>query len=713
MEGRWTLNARDRKRLAGLGIVLAVLLLSVALAAVGGLQRLEWITYDHRMRLHRADVPLHPDVAVVLIDEASLRAMNPVVGRYPWPRSVYADAIEFFALGGARAVVFDVLFSEQEPDSFSDARFAEATAMAGNVYHAAQLYHDPGIQSPRPLPPAFAERFGRPDASSLPALNNEYVLPIPPLYEAALGVGSVSLDADADGVFRRVPLYQRYGDRLYPALSTAPLLAPDDGALRWSGDRVHATGGAVPTADKRFLVNLAGRVDAYSIGGVFASIDAIRAGRFDQLVVSPEEFAGKIVFVGASAAGLEDLKATPLSSKTPGVFIHASATATLLAGDWLRYAPAWLEPGAVLLLAAVTVAAVLGFAGLLWQVLLPLLLLSGYLAIAYGRFADGVVMAVAGPTVATLTAYLGAFSYRAATEGRDRRRVRRMLGQYVSPAVLVEALDNADDQLRAGVGSRERLTILFSDVRGFTTISEQLKAEQVVELLNLHFSCMTEIIFRHQGTLDKFIGDAIMAFWGAPIRLADHPEKAVRAAIEMERGVEEVNAALRERGYPEIGVGLGLNTGDVVLGNIGSERKLDYTVIGDPVNLASRLEGLCKTYGVPVVISEFTRSGIGVDFPCATLDLVRVKGKQHPIRIFWPMALPEDPAEALQQAQAVAELSAEAFEHYLAREFDAAESLYGRLPEGTLRELFLARIADFRRAPPPAEWDGVFVMTSK
>jgi adenylate cyclase len=347
------------------------------------------------------------------------------------------------------------------------------------------------------------------------------------------------------------------------------------------------------------------------------------------------------------------------------------------------------------------------------QLSVPVAFSLCYGALAFWLFGKGYVLDMAAPLVAVALSLVSTYGFLMFTEGREKRRIRAMFGQYVSPAILAELVDTRRDQLRAEVGARERLSILFSDLRGFTSLSENLAAEQVVELLNIHFSAMSEIVFRHQGTLDKFIGDAVMAFWGAPIRLPDHAQHAVRAALKMARAMKEVNETLATRGFPPIDTGLGVNTGEVVLGNIGSEHKLNYTVIGDHVNLSSRLEGLTKQYGCQIIISEYTYMELNGTIPCAVIDLVRVKGKQVPIRLFQPLAHPEDSASDIEHAVAVAELIERAFDCYLQRRFEEAESHYAQLPESLLREIFLARCRMYRETPPPSHWDGVYTLTTK
>ncbi|MBI3777186.1 MAG: adenylate/guanylate cyclase domain-containing protein, partial [Gammaproteobacteria bacterium] len=293
----------------------------------------------------------------------------------------------------------------------------------------------------------------------------------------------------------------------------------------------------------------------------------------------------------------------------------------------------------------------------------------------------------------------------------DKRRVRRVLAQYVSPAVLAEVVDKYENYLSAEVGLRTNITVLFSDIRNFTRLSESLAPETVVEMLNVFFSAMTDVLFAHHATIDKFIGDAIMAFWGAPVRDEQHAQRAVRAALGMLQALVDVNTRLAERGIAPISIGIGINTGDAVLGNIGSEKKLAYTAIGDNVNLAARLEGLTKTYGCPVLITENTRAQVCAEFPCRLVDSVRVMGKTHAIRVYAPLGVTN--AEEITAAHALCETTARAFELYRQRQWCNARALYETLPPGRLRELFIARCHDYELIPPAADWDGVCTLDSK
>ncbi len=706
-----------------IGIVVSSLFYSGALA------RLEWISYDLRMRYHQEESTVHPQVAVVLIDEASLQAMDPLVGRWPWPRSVYSELLEFFAMGGARAVAFDILFPERDTQGGvtengygpNDQSFIDATAAAGSVIHAMQVMRelDSSAHSTtlnRPIPEAFVQQHAISSAVDFPDYgNNDYLLPIEGLAQAAAGIGIVEIDPDDDGVYRRIRPFSVYQGNVFPSLGMAPLF--DGGTVHFNGDHITTDNGMVLPLDEDgfYPIKMEGRFEPYSISGILATIQNLKSGDVENLLVDPYEFEDKVVFIGASAIGVQDIKATPMSAKTPGVFLHASMASSLLKG-------ASLQPPS----ATVTVLLIIGFTllttvGILLfshshsfqQALLPLMLAVCYGGWSIWEFGNGRVYEMIAPLLAIALSWLGSSSYLVFTEGKDKRRVRNMLSQYVSPAVLATVVDKYENQIQAEVGKRENLTILFSDIRGFTATSETVEAERVVEMLNTYFSAMTDVIFDYEGTLDKFIGDAIMAFWGAPILHADHADRGVMAALTMQRALVKVNEELTAIGLPSVTIGIGLNSGDVILGNIGSARKLDYTIIGDNVNLASRLEGLTKYYGVPLIISENTHAQLQQSIPCAVVDMVRVKGKTVPIRLYSPLALPDDDEATVQTARRVAELSHQAFDSYLAQRWDDAIALYEQLPYETLKKVFITRCQEYLLHPPTEGWDGAYTMNRK
>ncbi len=722
------ISKRTHRLLTTVIIVVFSVVAALLLQHTAIFSAIEWKTFDQRTSFFRTAKALNEQVAVVLIDEAALQEMDAVVGRWPWPRSVYADVIEYMESGGAKAVVFDLLFTESSSGISNsttkidphDQRLIEATRQSRITYHAAQVYTEVPDENEtavneRSIPQDFLDQFSLKNSSAVSDHgDNTYVLPFEGLYQAARDIGIVGLEPDSDGIYRHARLLFTYKGHAFPALSLVahPVLHSTD-TISFSDDHIAFGKKGIPVdKEQNYLVNMVGKYHTYSMSGVLASIKSIRAGDVERILIDPYDFKDKIVFVGASAAGLEDIKPTSISAKTPGVYIHASVASNFFEDDFLHAAPFTLIIVAVIFLSMATSTGILYSHTLSPKIAIPIILTCGYLFLAIYAFQYNMVMPVVTPLLALAVSLLSSLTYLAFTEGKDKRRVRNMLSQYVSPAVLAEVVDKYHDQIGAQVGKREHLSILFSDVRGFTSFSEKLAAEQVVEILNIHFGVMTDIIFSKKGTLDKFIGDAIMAFWGAPIRDNYHADLAVQSAIDMIRNMAVVNEQLAQHDYPAIQIGIGINTGDVVLGNIGSDKKLDYTVIGDNVNLASRLEGLTSKYHCPILISENTYNELHPGIICGVVDLVKVKGKSIPIKLYWPLAYADDDAETQSNARTQAELMAQAFSYYTQQMWDDAEAVYEQIAQ-PFSEIFIQRCQEYRTRPPDSDWDGVFVLTSK
>jgi adenylate cyclase len=443
----------------------------------------------------------------------------------------------------------------------------------------------------------------------------------------------------------------------------------------------------------------------YRAGSPFPYLSAARvlAGK-----APLEQLENRIVLLGSTAPGLADLRVTPFSNAFPGVEIHAHLIAGMLDGT-TRAMPPWAADArlaAVLLLGALLTAVLLRFGptvGLAATIVLLALLLAAYAA-AWSRFW---VVPMAAPmlTVFGLYALNTAYGFFAAT--RSKRQITKLFGQYVPPELAAEMSQNPAHYTMEGQ-SRD-MTVLFSDIRGFTNFSEKLPPTELSEVLNAYLSTMTRIIQQHRGTIDKYIGDAIMAFWNAPVDLNDHATRAVQTALDMQAALPQLNREFAARGWPEVKIGVGVNTGRMSVGNMGSEFRMSYTVMGDAVNLGSRLEGITKQYGVGILVTQPT---VEADPTHAFMkvDDVRVKGKETPVAIYEPLGDKAEPA-----GRDAADFEA-AFAHYQAQDWDAAEAalraLNARAPRA-LYDIYLERIAHFRETPPPADWDGVFVYTTK
>lgn len=716
-------------------------------------QQLEGLSYDWRMKEIRKEKIINDDVIVILIDESSLDAMDNYAGRWPWPRFIYADLLDFLALAEPKGVMFDVMFTEkqfiEDNEKYSlhenDAYLVDASSDYAFTYHATRFLFDEftldeisknSLASKKinntplntPLPGYFLENFSiahriqSNDTKPTELINlqtpsnNNYYLPFAELAAVAHGIGVVEVQADNDSVYRRARLFHRYADNYFPSLSTTAIfdnrryqhIERKENSLYFDNLNIPVD------SEEKVLVNYYGKYITYSFSALIASWQMIQDGQPENILVDWAEFKNKYIFIGGSAAGLNDLKNTPMDARLPGVFIHASLASNLLTQDFLTPANTKLTYLAIFLLTMITTLSVLFIKQIFIKNTIPLISAAGFVYFSYFQFSHNSVIEVIAPLTALGAAWILSFTAMALMEGREKRKFKRMMGQYLSPAILTTLVENSDGFAKAEVGSKENITILFSDIRSFTNMSEKLSADKVVEMLNYYFSSMTDSIFAHEGTIDKFIGDAIMAFWGAPIVSQNHPDQATLSALDMIERLKDVNQWLVKRGIEPINIGIGIHTGDAILGNIGSENKLDYTIIGDNVNLASRIEGLTKQYGVQILITEETFNALTIDIPCLVADVVRVKGKERPIKVFYPLLLASSSNdEALRLARERVTKSNHAFQHYLAQEWDEALAILRTLPSELIHQNIIQRCEEYQITPPEKNWDGVLTMTKK
>lgn len=727
-----TLTKQRKRDLKGLSLSLIVALIMSLLFWQESFRELEWLADDVKTQLLRADTKANEDIVVLLVDEAALSSMEDLVGRWPWPRSIWADVLEYLAMGGAQSVGFDILFTESSAGNLQggfsehDQALIDMSEQSQLATHSMQLLEDSSNPyADRPLPPIFTERFAMPAVEGMtPRQNDTFYIPFEGLYQAAQHMAVVEFSPDSDGDYRRTRLFREYQGHYYPVLSMAIL------RNRYSMEQVQQNNElnqlrlddlVVPLdREHNYQVNFYQHFESYSLSSVLASIAKLRQGDLESLyqdpnLVPPDAFENKIILIGSSAVGLKDLKSTPMNARWPGVFLHASIASNIIEQDFIYPVSVVWTYATIFLLAILTGLVILAHGALTLQILYPALL-----ALIYSGFNIGLQsiyawqIAWVAPVLTVFFTWLIISAYLSATEGREKKRVRAMLAQYVSPAALHTVLDNYEDQIQAEIGKEEEMSVVFSDVRSFTTISEGLKPAEVVKLLNIHLDAMTQVTFDHGGTMDKFIGDATMAFWGAPLPDAQHALHATQAAIAMSRAMEQVNAELAEHGINPIAIGVGVNTGRVILGNIGSSQKLDYTVIGDAVNLGSRLEGLTKQYGVKVLISEFTQEVVAQHIPCALVDMVRVKGKNKPVKIYAPLGVPGD-SDRADQLHWVG-LCQLGFDFYHQQKFTQAQAVFAKLPENPfamLKQIYQLRCEAYLVNPPDQGWDGVYTLTTK
>lgn len=652
----------------GAAIAIAATLTAWVLGRLPFFERAELATYDWRMQATARPSAPSADIVLVSIDDDSVRRMAPLVGRWPWPRLAHATLIDFLARAPAKLVVYDVLFTEPDRSRFtvgseewtgeeSDQALADAMARAGNVALAADAAADElldptkGLASPIDHVASLAQPF---DAGACVEPRPLLIPPIDSLARAARFIGHSFMVLDADGPARRMIPFVRVGDRHVPSLSVVAALGArglDASAVRSSPGRLAVGGVSLPLVEQavpdfygararacRVLIPFRGPAltrdgvpafKSYSFYDLFRAEIQMQQGEVPD--VAPAVFKDRIVVVGASASGTYDVFSTPFGVPAPGAEIHANALDALLAARTLR--PWSMAPG---LAATLGVALAVGLAGALvspWILAGVAVVLGGVLAWAgVLTFASGVWMPLVQPLTAIGLAFTGQLAWQYFVEGREKRQVKRLFSRFVPKDVYEQLL--ADPSRAALGGARRTMTVIFSDVRGFTAMSERATPEEVVGQLNEYFSRMVQVLFDHRGTLDKFVGDMVMGLFGAPLDDPDHAEHAVQAALAMSRALDALNREWTAAGRPALDIGIGIATGDMVAGNIGSDTIMSYTVIGDTVNLGARLESLNKDYGTRIIISEATRAALKGRYDIRPLGEVTVKGKSRPVAIF-------------------------------------------------------------------------------
>ena len=602
----------------GRWLALAALFALLALADYGWLGATRIIDQrggDVLLALNAQNRPQSDRVVIVDIDQKSLEELSDEAGSWPWPRSVHGELIEQIARQHPQAIAFDILFNE--PDVFRpehDEAFAEAVARHPQVWLAMTLNSDGAGAVVSELPPAVgAQPLGRP----APGARAPIMLPlVVAQYPGAMRGGLINFTPDSDGVGRHHALYGDRSGWRFPSLA-ARITAAAQRPLPPSGPEFGT-----------MLLN-------WRSGWRHVSFsDLYRDGLREHPQRASDEFTGKIVIVGTSAPGLMDFRVTPLGSTYPGVEILATALDNLARGDWLREVqrPA-MAPFALALIGLLA----LGFARSIGaqRLLLAMIAVSlGTLGASWLLLTRGTFVPVFGALTFGWAYYLVATGIAYAQERARRLRTASMFMRFLDARVVAELIDQGEFDYRKPAEARE-VSVLFSDIRGFTALSEVTAPEAVVSLLNTYFSRQVGVIFAHAGTLDKFIGDAIMAFWGAPVSYPDHAARAVAAALDMSRALEEMRGELGELGAG-LEIGIGIHSGSAVVGFIGSNDRLDYTAIGDTVNLASRVEGLTK--GIArVLVTEATRDAAGDLFDWRDCGLHPVKGRELGVRLFEPL----------------------------------------------------------------------------
>ncbi|MFC1549440.1 CHASE2 domain-containing protein [Nitrospirota bacterium] len=709
--------------------------------SLGVLEPLELKSLDHRFVRYADRLTPSDDIVIVTIDQNSIDYMkNELHILWKWPRDVYAYTIDYLTHSGARAVLLDLAF--QDPD-INRAEFEEGQT---DILLGESIGESGVVITTAPF--SAEKQTGRYDidATDYDTLKEFSIhlnsaedmdldkaarveAPITTIMENSRLVGYPNVLAEVDGVIRRLRLLMEYDSGIYPSTALATAMTStgtneikvDAGYTLILGDMSipigrnagaylnwYGPGGPGPEETFKY----------YPISNVFLSQLFMQDGQ--PPLIQEDAFRDKIVLIGSNAPSLFDLKPTPMSGHGPypGVEILATAINNLLEGTTLVRESSARAILTTLLVCMLLTIALIRAKSPLKSVPLVIVSLVAYYIYAVAAFHANVFVNLvpAGTGIALTFMTITLLDYL--TEGREKARVKKAFSQYTSSALMEEILKDPK-MLKLG-GEKRDLSILFSDIRSFTSISEQLEPEQLTHILNDYLTPMTDVVFRHKGILDKYIGDAIMAIFGAPLPIEDHPSAACNTALDMIAELEALRRKWKEMDLPEfiqnMKIGIGINSGPVSVGNMGSNLRFDYTVIGDNVNLSSRLEGTTKVYGVSIIVSQNTWERTRNEFIFRELDFIKVKGKQKPIRVYelmGRMSGRESDSELLQQAKTFAF----GLKLYRDRRWQEAEDTFRGLtdkdPWDKASAVYIERCREFMKYPPNEDWDGVFERRSK
>ncbi len=707
------------KWVVSLGIALTTALLLLFLSYMPFFENLELKTVDARFRMRGTVAMPDTDIVIVAIDDESFAS---VPGKWPYPRTYFAKAVENLAEAGARLIIFDVEFTEATIDNpEEDQMLAEAVAAAQNVILATKIVYD-----------------RKSHGMGIPWL----MKPIPPLLRTGVPLALINYDHDADGFIRRYLLFnQAQGETMFSLAVRAlqmlegvnpaevDIAQPD--ILGIGGREIQKLG-----MNNMYInfIGPAGTIPTYSLANVLDDAEFDLAdesdtdymelfkGGFDDpefaSLLGESPFQDKIVFIGASAEELGDNKLTPFlqyegtQQKMPGVEMHANALSTMLRGDYISFPSLGYTFLLLLVVSALT--------GIICRTFKPLLALAAVLVLiialcVFGQIAfinQRLLVPLISPLVAMLASYFGNIAHLVVTERREKKLYRETFQQYVARSVVDKMLDSGE--LPKFGGERKNLTVLFSDIRKFSTFAERNRPEEVVRRLSEYFTRMVDIIFNYNGTLDKFVGDEIMAIYGAPYYFKNHAERACLTALEMIAQLRKLQKHWADINKDYFQIGIGINTGPMIVGNLGSAQLFDYTVIGDHVNLGARLEGANKLYSTSIIISENTYREVKDRAIVRELDIVRVLGKEKPVRIYELLGM-----DALPQIEKdfIVEAYTKGLSAYREKRWYQGLKEFRRVlryfPTDGPSVLYTKRCMDYIESPPPDDWTAVYDFDTK
>jgi len=675
-------------------------------------------TYDSRVNTNIMDVESQSieDIVIIDIDGRS----EAKLGKFPqWPRSYYPRIINFVNEGGAAAIGIDIIFPKDIREPESDKAFVESIQQAGNVFNA--LYLEPAdslnwrykmAKEPDEFewqkfayqfPPHITQAFRQEER-----IGNEFF----ELLNASHAIGHVNFQGDVDGVVRRIFLFSNFNEHSYPSFAFKmfiDLMGVDSLNIDLGSTvKLYSEGQLVRKIpidnNGNMLINFAGPFKTYR----YISFYDVLEQRLPK-----EYFENKVVLIGTSLPGLFDLRSVPFNPTFPGVEIHANIINTLLTENFITR-PTSLEIYALIVSIGILVGIITVFLTPIWSIVVILVLGFIHTFIAYNLFLESSYwLPIITPILTILLTFSAIYLYRYVTEERGKKFIKETFSHFVTQSVVDELLENPD-KIKLG-GEKKECTVFFSDVIGFTTIAEQLTPEALVRLLNEYLTQMTNIVFKYDGMLDKYEGDAIMAVFGAPISHGNHAYKACATALEMQEQLFKLRTMWGKQGRPQLHTRIGINSGLMVVGNMGSEKRFDYTVMGDAVNLGARLEPANNQYGTRVMIGERTYQLAQEQIIVRELDLLRVKGKTKPVQVYELLGLVENGLP--ENKKQILDFFREGYKNYLGQNWSTAIKYFQQAltidPNDGPSKTYIRRCEQFSKIPPREDWDGVFTLQTK
>lgn len=696
------------------GLVCALL---TAICLMGELfPALDRSLWDWRVRIVAQQVAPDPRIKLIMIDQASIDHYAEEESiTWPWPRSLYVPMLQYLTKARAKAAAIDLIFSEASSWGVSEDQALSSslsdtlpTVIAVAASEGDLSFNQERLKLLNSRQQQIFQKNMLPNELMLESRMHKYpaaTFPIPELLESAQSFGSVTGLPDADGIFRRyVPIVSLSGE---PILGLAIAT-------------YHAAAGKIESqqiapyldADQALTLTFTATPPSYPQYSIRAVIDSFRLiSQGKEPTIPLSEFQDSYVFVGSNAAGLLDYRPNPLVEKAPGVILHATALDNLLNNRFARNVSPLLNLAVALLFVLVTVALAILPSRLLLQISGVLLVLIGFAEAGILSTQYGYRIEMGATGVSLVLATVISFAYRYYLEGGQYRFIKRAFAQYLSPQV-VNQIARQPELLKLG-GERKELTILFSDIQGFTSISEILQPQELSGLLNKYLSAISDTILAKEGTLDKYIGDAVVAFWNAPLSIDGHAAKAVDAALSCQEKLGQMRVELAQEYGVMLRSRIGIHTGEVVVGNFGSELRFAYTVLGDSANLASRLEGVNKAFGTSIIISSQTKDQLSTDFVCRKVGLIKVVGRNEAVEIFEPFrsSLDKDKKDSLAQFEA-------GRVHFENGELQKSAAIFGKLPRDPVAKAYLTRlIKEFGKDTIPERaqegWSAVWSLTEK